>query len=332
MTDVTTAPAEANPLDVSMRAGLPRRPDFIDDAGARPRIRRESTPRFPFPIPNGWFIVATSAELAPLEVKPIYYFGRDLVLYRTASGEARVVSAYCAHLGAHLASGGVVKDDAIACPFHGWNYDGETGKCVAIPYGSGKIPSQAKIRSFPTMEGKPPFYDVPVVPEFDDPEYGIPYTVDFVLNTVCQEMAENNHDPAHFQFVHGTDSIPEEDVFIDGTYKRVIGMNGGFVRETFGLGLGVLRVTNYVTFLSSTTPVDEEHVNVRWTFLSPLSRGPEASQEAAVSFTSGLSQDIPLWENKRYVERPILIKDERTILDHREWCQQFYSDPALAID
>jgi phenylpropionate dioxygenase-like ring-hydroxylating dioxygenase large terminal subunit len=181
-------------------------------------------------------------------------------------------------------------------------------------------------------EGKPPFYDVPVVPEFDDPEYGIPYTVDFVLNTVCQEMAENNHDPAHFQFVHGTDSIPEEDVFIDGTYKRVIGMNGGFVRETFGLGLGVLRVTNYVTFLSSTTPVDEEHVNVRWTFLSPLSRGPEASQEAAVSFTSGLSQDIPLWENKRYVERPILIKDERTILDHREWCQQFYSDPALAID
>ena len=71
---------------------------------------------------------------------------------------------------------------------------------------------------------------------------------------------------------------------------------------------------------------------MRWTFLSPLSRGPEASQEAAVSFTSGLSQDIPLWENKRYVERPVLIKDERTILDHREWCKQFYSDPSQAID
>ena len=46
----------------------------------------------------------------------------------------------------------------------------------------------------------------------------------------------------------------------------------------------------------------------------------------------GISQDIPIWENKRYVERPVLIKDERTILEHREWCQQFYSDPTKAID
>jgi hypothetical protein len=145
-------------------------------------------------------------------------------------------------------------------------------------------------------------------------------------------MAENNHDQAHFQFIHGTESIPEEDILIDGTYKRVIGMNGAFTRETFGLGLGVLRVKDYVTFFSSTTPVDEEHVQVRWTFLSPKEKGPDAAQEAALGFTSALSQDIPIWENKRYVERPVLVKDERTILDHREWCQQFYSDPELAID
>ena len=29
---------------------------------------------------------------------------------------------------------------------------------------------------------------------------------------------------------------------IDGTYKRVVSIGGAFVRETFGLGLGVLRV------------------------------------------------------------------------------------------
>ena len=33
-------------------------------------------------------------------------------------------------------------------------------------------------------------------------------------------MAENNVDPAHFQYVHGTDAIPEEEFVIDGTYKR----------------------------------------------------------------------------------------------------------------
>ncbi len=60
--------------------------------------------------------------------------------------------------------------------------------------------------------------------------------------------------------------------------------------------------------------------------------GPGAPARAAESFLSGVSQDIPIWENKRYVDRPVVIKDERTLLDHREWCKQFYSDPAEAID
>jgi phenylpropionate dioxygenase-like ring-hydroxylating dioxygenase large terminal subunit len=345
VTDTDTATdAGTAMLGVVPGTGMPRRPDYVSDASGRPKLRQESGRRFPFPLPNGWFIVAKADEIAPLEVKPLFYFNRDLVLYRTASGEPRVVSAYCAHLGAHLAAGGIVDDDVIVCPFHGWNYDGGTGKCVSIPYGSGKIPSQAKIRAYPTiernhmvwawfhLEGKPPFYEVPEVGEFDDPAFGDPYTVDFILNTVCQEMAENNHDTAHFQFVHGTSSIPEQDEFIQGTYKRVVGLEGRFKRETFGLGLGVLRVQDYVTFFSSTTPIDEEHVQVRWTFLAPTANGPEAAQEAALGFTSGLSQDIPIWENKRYVERPIVIKDERMILEHSEWCQQFYSDPSLAID
>ncbi|HEY6427427.1 MAG TPA: hypothetical protein VIX84_09355, partial [Acidimicrobiales bacterium] len=108
--------------------------------------------------------------------------------------------------------------------------------------------------------------------------------------------------------------------------------DGFFVRETFGLGLGVLRMTDTMTFLSSTTPIDEEQVHVRWIFTAPKSAGPEATKNTAESFLSGVSQDIPIWENKNYVARPILVKEERTILDHREWCTQFYSDPADAID
>jgi hypothetical protein len=38
-----------------------------------------------------------------------------------------------------------------------------------------------------------------------------------------------------------------------------------------------------------------------------------------------VSQDIPIWENKAYVERPVLTKAERGILEHRAWCEQFYS-------
>ena len=69
-------------------------------------------------------------------------------------------------------------------------------------------------------------------------------------------MAENNVDFSHFRYVHGSDGIPEDEFITEGTYKKTIGGGGNFVREGYGLGLGVLRVKGYVTFLSSTTPLD----------------------------------------------------------------------------
>ena len=82
--------------------------------------------RFAPEIPNGWFAVAWSRELRPGEVHRIRAFGEDLVLFRTHSGVPRVLSAYCPHLGAHLAEGGRVMGESIRCPFHGWQYDGGT--------------------------------------------------------------------------------------------------------------------------------------------------------------------------------------------------------------
>ncbi len=324
-------------------AGMPRRPELLTDRSLRAHVRREPGPRFPFPVPNGWFIVAASDELEPGTITAVHYFGRDLVLFRTEAGVAHLTGAYCAHLGAHLAVGGRVEGERIVCPFHGWCYEGESGRCVEVPYAE-RVPPRAAVRAYPTierngmiwawfhLEGKPPFYDVPEVPELADPAWSEPFVADFVIDTVCQEMAENNHDPAHFQFVHGTEDIPQEDVHIEGTYKRVTSLGGTFVRESFGLGLGVLHFKDFVTFVSSTTPIDQEGVHVRWIFTTPADQGPQAPARAARSFMSGVSQDVPIWENKRYVERPVIVKEERTILDHRQWCQQFYSDPAAAID
>ena len=59
---------------------------------------------------------------------------------------------------------------------------------------------------------------------------------EFEIAVACEDMAENNVDFAHFQFVHGTDAIPEDDFVVDGTYKRTVGKDGNFVREGFGLG------------------------------------------------------------------------------------------------
>jgi phenylpropionate dioxygenase-like ring-hydroxylating dioxygenase large terminal subunit len=344
---VVESPRVVGPLPLGLP--MPRNHDLLDPGTARVRVRTV-TDRFPFPMPNGWFAVARSAELAPGSVEAAHYFGRDLVLFRTEAGEARVFDAYCAHLGAHLAVGGTVHGDTLACPFHGWRYDGETGACVEIPYaGTERIPVKAAMRSYPVVERSglvfawyhaedgPPFYEVPEVPEFDDPAWLPPHLIEFRIATSCQEMAENNHDHAHFKYVHGTDAIPTASEQIEGTYKRIEG--GGLIRETFGLGLGVLRMPGTMTFLSTVSPIDDDNVHVRWVFTAPIGEsqsvevidgrridtGPNAAEAFARSFGEGVTQDIPIWENKVYRERPVLTKGEAGIVAHRKWAAQFYS-------
>src|SRR5688572_20437098 len=131
---------------------MPRNPGLLEPDAPRLRVRTVRD-RFPFPIPNGWFVVALSEELTVGESVARHYFGRDLVLFRGDHGAAHVLDAYCAHLGAHLAVGGKVEGDCIRCPFHGWRYEGTTGRCNEIPYGgSERIPEKAKVRTYPTIE------------------------------------------------------------------------------------------------------------------------------------------------------------------------------------
>src|SRR2546430_17 len=60
-------------------------------------------------------------------------------------------------------------------------------------------------------EGGAPFYEVPEVPEFADPEW-LPIEVRaFEIRICAQDMAENNVDFAHFRYVHGSDAIPEDE-------------------------------------------------------------------------------------------------------------------------
>jgi phenylpropionate dioxygenase-like ring-hydroxylating dioxygenase large terminal subunit len=345
---VTTSEVSPQVQPDAVRRNLPGLPmpqdlGLVFELARRPRLARNTRGRFPFPIPNGWFIVAASDEVAPGDVVPLYYFGRDLVLFRGADGTPFVLDAYCPHLGAHLAAGGQVEDGCIRCPFHGWKFAGETGRCVEVPYDENQfMPARAAVRSFPViernhmiwawhhLEGKPPFYDVPAVPEFHDPDWSPIVVRDFEIATCCQEMAENNVDRAHFKYVHGTEAIPEEEFVIDGAYKRAASADGTFVREGFGLGLGVLRLQGWTTFMSSTTPVDEDNVHVRWIFTSPASLGENAAAQAADMFCAGISQDIPIWENKVYREHPVLRAMEKDISEHRRWSRQFYSFPEEA--
>ena len=41
-----------------------------------------------------------------------------------------------------------------------------------------------------------------------------------------------------------------------------------------------------------------------------------------------LNEDIPIWETKKYLERPVLCDGDGPIAEFRRWCAQFYSPQA----
>jgi phenylpropionate dioxygenase-like ring-hydroxylating dioxygenase large terminal subunit len=320
----------------------------------------EVTPRFPFPIPTGWFPVARSAEVAAGTGRPVHYFGQDLVVWRGSSGVAAVFDAYCAHLGAPLGVGKgplrspepgppVITGDCIQCQFHGWRYDAG-GTCVEIPYSAAPIPAQARVRSWPVLEvnglifawhhadGEPPAWTLPVIPEFDDPAWVEPIYTDRIIASCLQEVGENDVDFAHFQFVHGLDAPRPGDVtFADGGRVKIttghprVGSDGverqGLRRESHQLGWSVVHLPDRLTFMSASAPIDVEHMHQRWILTYPSSFDPERGTRFVETYTLGINEDIPLWESKIYRDKPMLRPGDGPIDDFRRWAAQFYVPP-----
>ena len=205
-------------------------------------------------FPIGWWSVARSHELKPGDVTSVTALDRELVVYRTESGEARVHDAFCPHLGAHLGVNGKVVGESIQCPFHGWQFGGD-GKCNKIPY-CDTIPTRAKVQNWPTSEvngeiymwfhptGAEPDREVPVIEQIGDENWTEPRQVEFNIPVHIQDIAENSCDPEHFQYVHKQNQTPPSSVEVedDGAVHlrseiEAQGMKGGLHATMFQPGL-----------------------------------------------------------------------------------------------
>ncbi|MEZ5322408.1 MAG: aromatic ring-hydroxylating dioxygenase subunit alpha [Microthrixaceae bacterium] len=295
----------------------------------------------PPPVPNGWYAAAASTDVASGETMPFVAVQRHLVLFRGEDGEAHVVAAYCPHMGAHLGNG-TVKGSTLACAYHGWKFDGG-GQCVEIPYSDGRIPSRACVRSFPVREQDglilfwfhaaeaEPTYQVPTFDEAHDGAWSAPHTFRTEFVASLQDMAENNVDYTHFFFVHGRDALDESTskFTTDGPFSTVTesfpeqGLT--FTRHTFGPGVALLRIPGIATVLTTTTPIDRRHVRLLWHFYFPP--GAEAMAGDVIEGVvgdHGLRADMPIWRDKVFSDRPLLVKGDGPITGFRKWYEQFY--------
>ena len=99
-------------------------------------------------IQNQWYLAALLPELDKQNPLPKKIVGQELVIFRTDSGEIKVLEDRCCHRNVNL-SLGYVKGEKIKCAYHGWEFNGD-GSCACIPSlpPEQEVPSSVKIDHF----------------------------------------------------------------------------------------------------------------------------------------------------------------------------------------
>lgn len=302
----------------------------------------------------GWYSVCYSDELAVGQVKRVRYLGTDMVVWRGEDGEARVLDAYCAHYGAHLGVGGKVHGNLIECPFHAWRFNGD-GACEDIPYAK-VIPPKARkkdcIPSWPTREvnnliciwyhpeKKPPIWNPIEVPETQDPDWTAYHKFEWRIFTAMENMADNAVDVAHFQFVHGSTTVPTYTYEFDGIERRVTShldiktprgdAKAEITSRSHGPGQGVVRFKGLsdTILVSATTPVDLDELHVRFAFTQPKAqaegKGANLAKALLKDLCKQLDQDKVILDRHRIMRPPLICDGDGPFARNREWNKQFY--------
>lgn len=310
--------------------------------------------------PTGWFQIGWSADLAPGDVTPVHYFGRDLVVFRNLTGHVSVLDAHCQHLGASLAHGGCVVEEGIQCPFHGWVWNGD-GRNVLIPYE--KRPNRGRrIRSYPVTEInesifiwhddalREPYWSVPDA--FQALGNHVAQRQYHPLTAQCRELfarvrvhpqtiAENAVDPHHFRFVHRTPVSPT--VLREYTDVSTWSAKLGFGRrwsdgvdrpdetmntiEIYWSGIGISyngeQTRDGIRVISiCATPVGDTTSDIYATYWIDAGGDFDSRLNAA---KAALPDDIRIWNNQIYLDPPALAGSEASGFNQlRAWARGFY--------
>lgn len=319
--------------------------------------------------PTGWFQIGWSEEIPPGAVKPLKYFDRELVAFRSEDGELAVLDAYCRHLGAHLGHGGKVCGKEIECPYHGWRWHTSGGNTL-IPGEDRTLPKGLKrwatieqhgiifmwhdpaggepragwevpdlMTDFPELAGRGEVGYYPCYPHgvVDKPNE----------NLHPQWVQENACDTAHFKYTHGAAMDPELLGFdAQGTrFRASMGFRSPKSKEivlrtyalnsSIGLSFFAFDERMHYRLVLAATPIDEDRSHFRVSYFFPRDPAspdvmPAKWREFAKGTEALFEEDARMWRHQRFAHQPIYMRrDVDGYKAMREWCEQFYEAPAF---
>lgn len=272
-------------------------------------------PRPTLPIPFGWYCVGYGDDLAPGEVRTLRLFARDLVLRRTEHGEGGLASVHDPQRG--------------ALPLE------ERNGFIWAWYHPG---------------GASPSFPLKTFEELDSGEWTECERREWTIATHVQETGENAVDSAHFLAVHGVpDMLARPDVRFDAHLRvsdlameltrisddegllkgrfvegRIVTMNSG-PGQTWTRQFGVADLL----IIGLPTPIEADRLLLRFACSVPRAQGERHARLSRAIIDNAIrqvEQDIPIWEHKRYLPRPVLCDGDGPIAEYRRWFARFYAE------
>ena len=160
-----------------------------------------------------WQPIAGASELDDNPIKPVRFFGEDLVLYKDLSGNFGLIHKHCPHRRADL-SYGFVENEGIRCSYHGWLL-GSEGQVLEAPYDDivnpgSNLKAKCQIAAYPVHElagilwaymGPAPAPELPVWEAFTW-QNGFTEVVGMHIPCNWLQCQENSIDPVHFEWMH----------------------------------------------------------------------------------------------------------------------------------
>ncbi len=248
-------------------------------------------------IPNRWYPVLESAKLGKRPAT-VARFDASYVLWRDADGIAHMFGAHCPHRGAHLGQGKVI-DGALACPWHGFQFDAD-GCCRAAPCEGqdGRIPAQLRTHPLPVREAHGLIWawrgdereHYPEIAFFDDVtlEPARSAEASYVLPYHYTRMVETNLDIHHTPFVHGSvfpglgHEVHDYSAHLEGDRIKTRGVFAfrwskkglAFRADAILPNLGMIELSDKLRLLVAATPVDATHSWVWFRYYQDYSNLP----------------------------------------------------------
>ena len=206
-------------------------------------------------------------------------------------------------------------------------------------------------------DGGEPLWEIPT---YDFEGWTVPVTKRYELSSHPQETTENLVDLGHFVVVHGYENVEIfEPLHREGPYawahygmtrpQAALGqknVKANFRAHAWGLGYSFVeaQVPKYnlqTRMFVLPTPLDENKMQL--TIGLSLKHPEKPSQihpllgllprslvhkilvqQAFKAYSHDVEQDFAIWENKIYIDPPVLAQGDGPVWQYREWAQQFY--------